>query len=235
MKEHEVKYVNLTRLRILVGSCSTCRKHINRRLTRGALSEGVFSLTVRRSRGWKAINESDMTLMPEASRRRFWIRSRRRGRCWSLICDIAEAATRQPYTRDPLFDSEGGRGVPQARRGIADTVYFGPEAEFFVFDDIRFERGPHTPGVILQGRHRGRAPLTVAAKEERGRQSRPPARRAKARLFPRAADGQPGKRFPRPKWCRCPSRSLASRSRSTTTRWRTGGQGELGIMFCDRS
>ena len=96
--------------------------------------------------GWKAINESDMTLMPDpasACMDPFFAAP-----TMAIVCDILEPTTGQPYNRDP-------RGVAKraeayvASTGIGDTAFFGPEAEFFVFDDVRFAATPYNTGFVL--------------------------------------------------------------------------------------
>src|SRR5207247_10301406 len=55
----------------------------------------------------------------------------------SLICTIVDPITREPYDRDPRGVAEKAEAYLQST-GIADTAFFGPEAEFFIFDDVRF-------------------------------------------------------------------------------------------------
>ena len=52
---------------------------------------------------------------------------------------IVDPFTDEPYSRDPRNIAEQGRGLPEKLSGIGDTAYFGPEAEFYIFDDVRFE------------------------------------------------------------------------------------------------
>ena len=88
-------------------------------------------------RGWKAINESDMLVVPDSATA--VIEPFAQAKTLSLICDIVDPITREAYARDP-------RGI--ARRavnflkstGIGDTAYFGPEPEFFIFDSVRFDQ-----------------------------------------------------------------------------------------------
>ncbi len=85
--------------------------------------------------GWKGINESDMVLMPEVSSAVMDPFSDEN----TLIirCDILEPDTMQGYERDPRSVAKRAMAYLQST-GIADTAYFGPEPEFFVFDDVRW-------------------------------------------------------------------------------------------------
>jgi glutamine synthetase len=60
----------------------------------------------------------------------------------SLVCDVVEPTTGEPYGRDPRFIAKKAEKYLKST-GIADTVFFGPEAEFFVFDSIRFDASPN--------------------------------------------------------------------------------------------
>ncbi|MBL8600716.1 MAG: type I glutamate--ammonia ligase [Myxococcales bacterium] len=87
-------------------------------------------------RGWKAINESDMLLLPDPSTAAIDPFTERK--TLSLICHVVDPITREPYGRDPRFIAKKAEQYVRST-GLADTVYCGPEAEFFVFDDVRFE------------------------------------------------------------------------------------------------
>ena len=96
--------------------------------------------------GWKAINESDMILMPDASTAiedPFFSQP-----TLTLICDILEPSTGQPYSRDPRTTAKAAEAY-LAASGVGDTCYFGPEAEFFVFDDVRWSTEQHNMGYML--------------------------------------------------------------------------------------
>ena len=96
--------------------------------------------------GWKAINESDMNLMPDPSTATldpFFAAP-----TLSIICDVLEPTTGEPYNRDPRGMAKKAEAYA-ASLGIGDTVYFGPEAEFFVFDDVRFKADPYNTGFTL--------------------------------------------------------------------------------------
>ncbi len=86
-------------------------------------------------RGFQKIQESDMILIPDPSTAR--IDNMCQVPTLSVICDIKDPLTKQPYSRDPRYIARKAEQY-LASTGIADTAYFGPELEFFVFDDIRF-------------------------------------------------------------------------------------------------
>src|SRR5947207_2353256 len=85
--------------------------------------------------GWKGINESDMILMPDANTAvidPFFEET-----TVDIRCDVIEPATMQGYERDPRSLAKRAEAYLKST-GVADTAYFGPEAEFFVFDDVRW-------------------------------------------------------------------------------------------------
>src|SRR3954465_10284792 len=93
--------------------------------------------------GWKAINESDMNLMPDPATAcidPFFAET-----TLVLTCDVIEPTTGEPYTRDPRGIAKKAEGLVKSM-GIGDTIYFGPEAEFFVFDDVRYSAEPYKTG-----------------------------------------------------------------------------------------
>ena len=86
--------------------------------------------------GWKGINDSDMILMPDSSTAvldPFFEET-----TLNITCDVIEPSTMQGYDRDPRSIAKRAEEYLKST-GIADTVLFGPEPEFFMFDDIRFE------------------------------------------------------------------------------------------------
>ena len=118
--------------------------------------------------GWKGINESDMILMPDPSTAildPFF-----EDPTVIIRCDIIEPATMQGYERDPR--SLAKRAVVYLKStGIADTALFGPENEFFIFDDVRFGNDMHqsyhhidsiqgawNSGSMLEGGNKGHRP-----------------------------------------------------------------------------
>ena len=88
--------------------------------------------------GWKSINDSDMMLMPDDTTP--VVDPFRDETTVNLRCDIIEPSTMQPYGRDPRSTAKLAEKY-LASTGIGDTAYFGPEAEFFVFDDVRWKVG----------------------------------------------------------------------------------------------
>lgn len=92
-------------------------------------------------RGWKKIDESDMLIIPDPDTMFFdpFVEAP----TVSLICDVHEPATKEKYSRCPRNIMQKAEAYLKST-GIADTIYFGPEAEFFVFDDVRFDSTPNS-------------------------------------------------------------------------------------------
>ena len=93
--------------------------------------------------GWKAINESDMVLMPDTSTA--MIDPFFQQTTLAVMCDILDPITGQTYNRDPRTTAKKAEAYVKSS-GVGDTVFFGPEAEFFVFDDVRWSTEPHKTG-----------------------------------------------------------------------------------------
>jgi glutamine synthetase len=92
-------------------------------------------------RGWQAINESDMLVLPQADTA--FIDPFFKETTLTLICNIVDPISRQDYLRDPRFVAR--KAVNYMRHsGIADIAYFGPELEFFVFNSARFDQTPYS-------------------------------------------------------------------------------------------
>ena len=92
-------------------------------------------------RGWKAIHESDMLVIPDPSTA--LIDPFYKAKTLILQCDIADPITRERYSRCPRHIARKAENYMKST-GIADIAYFGPEAEFFIFDDIRFDQNAHS-------------------------------------------------------------------------------------------
>ena len=132
-----------------------------------ALTEGIM-FDGSSIAGWKAINESDMTLAPDLSTAVMDPFSAQPQLV--LFCDVSEPATGQPYARDPRSTAKKAEAYLKST-GIGDTAMFGPEAEFFVFDDVRFkvdmnhcffefksEEGPYMSGATMEEGNTGHRP-----------------------------------------------------------------------------
>ena len=88
-------------------------------------------------RGWQAINESDMLVVPEAETA--FIDPFTAIPTIAIICNIQDPITREDYSRDPRNVAKKSIHYLQST-GIADTCFIGPEAEFFIFDDVHFDQ-----------------------------------------------------------------------------------------------
>jgi glutamine synthetase len=110
----------------------------------GGLDEGVFEdglgFDGSSIRGWQAINESDMLVVPEPDTA--FLDPFTQLSTLVMICNIQDPITREDYTRDPRNVARKAVNYLQSS-GIADTAYLGPEAEFFIFDDVRFDQNAH--------------------------------------------------------------------------------------------
>jgi len=96
--------------------------------------------------GWKAINESDMCLMPDPATAcidPFFAET-----TLVLVCDVLEPTTGEPYNRDPRSMAKKAEALVKSM-GLGDTIFFGPEAEFFVFDDVKYAANPYNTGFKL--------------------------------------------------------------------------------------
>ena len=92
-------------------------------------------------RGWQAINESDMLVKPDPTTA--FIDPFMKIKTLAIICNICDPVTGEDYSRDPR--NIGKKAVNyMASTGIADKAFFGPEAEFFILDDIRFDQNAHS-------------------------------------------------------------------------------------------
>src|SRR5690606_11587055 len=89
--------------------------------------------------GWKSIDQSDMKLMPDASSA--YIDPFYAEKTLCLHCNVVEPDTGEPYARDPRGTAVKAEAYLKSS-GIGDTAFFGPEAEFFLFDDVRYSVTP---------------------------------------------------------------------------------------------
>ena len=91
-------------------------------------------------RGYQPINASDMLIVPDPSTARMDPFTKHP--TLVLICNIVDPITKEPYARDPRFIARKAESYLR-QTGLADTVYFGPEAEFFILDDVRYASAPN--------------------------------------------------------------------------------------------
>ena len=106
------------------------------RLTEAAFEDG-FGMDGSSIRGWAAIHESDMLLIPDPNF--YMLDPFTEASTLVMVADVIDPVTKQRYDRDPRYIARKAETY-LASTGIADTAYFGPEAEFFVFDNVRFDQ-----------------------------------------------------------------------------------------------
>jgi glutamine synthetase len=109
-------------------------------MTESALEEG-YGIDGSSIRGWAAINESDMLLVPDGSTR--YIDPFTEMRTLVMTADVIDPVTRQHYERDPRWIAKKAE-LYLKNSGVADAAYFGAEAEFFIFDNISFDQNQHS-------------------------------------------------------------------------------------------
>ncbi|MDW8377543.1 MAG: type I glutamate--ammonia ligase [Bryobacterales bacterium] len=109
-------------------------------LTEDSFEEG-FGIDGSSIRGWAAINESDMLLIPDPNTA--FIDPFFEEKTLVMIGTTIDPITRQHYERDPRWIAMKAEAYLQ-NTGVADTAYFGAEAEFFIFDNIRFDQNQHS-------------------------------------------------------------------------------------------
>ena len=93
--------------------------------------------------GWKSIDQSDMKLIPDTTSA--YIDPFYAEKTLCIHCNVVEPDTNEPYSRDPRGTAVKAEAYLKAS-GIGDTAYFGPEAEFFIFDDVRYSVTPAKVG-----------------------------------------------------------------------------------------
>ncbi len=137
LQEHSVEYVDL-RFTDPRGKWHHTTQHVST-IDADVFRDGIM-FDGSSIAGWKAINESDMILMPDpdsAVMDPFSAKPQ-----MILFCDIVEPSTGQPYARDPRGTAKLAEAYLKST-GIGDTAFFGPEAEFFIFDSVKFGSGPN--------------------------------------------------------------------------------------------
>ena len=133
IKDKEIQFVDL-RFTDPRGKMQHVSQHVST-IDEDSLAEG-FMFDGSSIAGWKAINESDMKLMPDCSRSvidPFYSQP-----TLAIFCDVLDPISGQPYERDPRSTAKQALKYME-KIGIGDTAFFGPEPEFFVFDDVRYD------------------------------------------------------------------------------------------------
>jgi len=105
-------------------------------LTEDSFKEG-FGMDGSSIRGWAAIHESDMLLMPDPSW--YMLDPFTEVSTLVMVCDVTDPVTKQRYDRDPRYIARKAE-LYLSSTGLADTAFFGAEAEFFIFDNVRFDQ-----------------------------------------------------------------------------------------------
>jgi glutamine synthetase len=109
-------------------------------LTESSFEEG-FGIDGSSIRGWAAINESDMLLIPDPTTA--YIDPFYETKTLVMSSDVIDPITRQHYDRDPRWIAKKAE-MYLKNSGLADAAYFGAEAEFFIFDNVRFDQNAHS-------------------------------------------------------------------------------------------
>jgi glutamine synthetase len=120
-------------------------------------------------RGWQAIDKSDMLLIPDPSTA--MLDPFTAEPTLSLLCDIRDPMTGGPYEKDPRFVARRAEEYLRST-GIADTAFFGPECEFFVFDSVSYDLEPQRTGYAIDSEeahwNSGKPGLGYLVKEKEG-------------------------------------------------------------------
>src|SRR4029077_7213345 len=133
-KKNEVKILDL-RFSYLPGLWHHVSYPIDQ-LSEASFEEG-FGMDGSSIRGWAAIHESDMVLIPDPNT--YMLDPFTEQPTLVMTCDVIDPVTKQRYDRDPRYIARKAE-MYLGSTGMADTAYFGAEAEFFIFDNIRFDQ-----------------------------------------------------------------------------------------------
>jgi glutamine synthetase len=165
IKEHEIEFVDF-RFTDPRGKWQHTTYYAEK-VDKGSFEDGIMFDGSSIS-GWKSINESDMILMPDTNTA--FVDPFAAQPTLIIFCDIIEPSTGQSYVRDPRSTAKKAEAFLQYT-GVGDTAYFGPELEFFLFDDVRFdvssnsnfyavdsEESPHNTSKDYEGGNLGHRP-----------------------------------------------------------------------------
>ncbi len=137
VKEHNIQILDL-RFTDLPGLWHHVSYPIGQ-LSESSFEEG-FGMDGSSIRGWAAIHESDMLLIPDPAK--YILDPFTEAATMVMVCDVIDPVTKQRYDRDPRYIAKKAE-MYLASTGLADTAYFGAEAEFFIFDNVRFDQNEH--------------------------------------------------------------------------------------------
>lgn len=167
-KEHGIEAVDLV-FTDSIGKMQHTTYDVDAAIEQNILEDGVM-FDGSSIKGWKVINESDMILKPDISK--ICLDPFTAVPTLMVFCDVLEPKTGEPYHRDPRSIAKKAEAYLKST-GLADTAYFGPEAEFFIFDDVRFsaspyrsffylgsDENPYMTGTDVEGGNRGHRPRT---------------------------------------------------------------------------
>lgn len=132
-KDNDIQYVDFL-FSDIRGKQQHTAQHIST-VDEDLLNEGIF-FDGSSIAGWKAINESDMLLKPDVTKAALDPFSAQP--TLKVFCDVLEPSTGKNYNRDPRSIAKAAEAYIQSA-GIADVAYFGPEAEFFIFEDVKYK------------------------------------------------------------------------------------------------
>ena len=134
IKDNGIEFVDF-RFLDFVGMWQHFSVHIGE-VDKGTFDEGL-GFDGSSIRGWQSINASDMLVIPDPSTAR--IDPFMAAPTLAVICDIVDPITREPYSRDPRNIAKKALSYMKSTK-VADTAFFGPELEFFIFDDVRYDQ-----------------------------------------------------------------------------------------------
>jgi len=140
IKDNDIQFIdmNFTDMR---GKWQHTAEHISA-FDANKIKEGIF-FDGSSIAGWKDINESDMILRPDLSKT--CLDPFAAQKTIKVFCDVIEPATGKPYERDPRHIAKSAEAYLKSS-GLGDVAYFGPEAEFFIFDDVKVHNSPNKIG-----------------------------------------------------------------------------------------
>lgn len=166
VKDNDIQYIdfNFTDLR---GKLQHTAQHVCT-FDKEMIEKGIF-FDGSSIAGWKAINESDMGIVPDINK--VCIDPFAAQKTIKIFCDVIEPSTGKPYECDPRFVAKSAEAYLK-KSGLGDTAYFGPEPEFFIFDNVRIhtdqnhvshyidsEEFPSNSGTEYAGGNMGHRPL----------------------------------------------------------------------------